>query len=239
MYYHLLYTTRKLSTHYKKEGVTILKGADRFLIGNSGEFEIYDKICVESTVPVDNPINWLVQRQLSDNGVYDSKKDKALLWSVMNVQVLGIVDPDMVQDIFVTKNKLVDKTGVMQQAMEDMAPSAFIFQKGDDSWSQKRKACAHAFYKERLEKMMCVLKEKLNQWVERHNAEIDASEDQQTVVDLASTFEKLFCSNIVHICFGEDVSDMTIEIDVPEHRMSWNWSRKTMTLSEAINAFSQ
>ena len=86
---------------------------------------------------------------------------------------------------------------------------------------------------------MCVLKEKLNHWVERHNAEIDASEDQQTVVDLASTFEKLFCSNIVHICFGEDVSDMTIEIDVPEHRMSWNWSRKTMTLSEAINAFSQ
>ena len=59
------------------------------------------------------------------------------------------------------------------------------------------------------------------------------------MVDLACTFEKLFCSNIVHICFGEDVSDLTIDIDVPEHRMSWNWSRKTMILSEAIHAFSQ
>ena len=178
MYYNLLYTTRKLTKHYRSEGVTILKGADRLIIGNSGEFEIYDKICVESAVPVENPINWLVQRQLSDNGVYDSTKDKALLWSVMNVQVLGILDPDMVQDIFVTKNKLVDKTGVMQQAMEDMAPSAFIFQKGDYSWKMKRKACAHAFYKERLEKMMCVLKQKLNLWVEKYNAEIDANKNQ-------------------------------------------------------------
>ena len=127
----------------------------------------------------------------------------------------------------------------MQQAMEDMAPTAFIFQKGDENWAQKRKACAHAFYKDRLEKMTFVLKEKLNAWVDKYNSEIDASEDHQTIVDLGVTFEKLFCSNIVHICFGEDVSDMTIEIDVPDDRLSWNWTRKTMILSEAIHSFSQ
>ena len=87
--------------------------------------------------------------------------------------------------------------------------------------------------------MTFVLKEKLNAWVDRYNSEIDASENHQTVVDLGVTFEKLFCSNIVHICFGEDVSDMTIEIDVPDDRLSWNWTRKTMILSEAIHNFTQ
>ena len=65
----------------------------------------------------------------------------------------------------------------MQQAMEDMAPTAFIFQRGDENWAQKRKACAHAFYKDRLEKMTFVLKEKLNAWVDKYSSEIDASED--------------------------------------------------------------
>ena len=35
------------------------------------------------------------------------------------------MDPDMVQDIFVTKNKIVDKTGLMQQAMASLS---LIFQ---------------------------------------------------------------------------------------------------------------
>lgn len=85
LYYHLIYVTRKFTNHYKKEGVSILQGADRFLFGNTKEFEIFDKLCVESTVPIDNPINWLANRYLSDNGTYDSTKDKALLWSVLNV----------------------------------------------------------------------------------------------------------------------------------------------------------
>ena len=52
-------------------------------------------------------------------------------------------------------------------------------------------------------------------------------------------YSKYCTSNIVHICFGEDVSDMTIEIDVPDDRLSWNWTRKTMILSEAIHNFTQ
>ena len=51
----------------------------------------------------------------------------------------------------------------------------FIFQKGDESWSRKRKACAHAFYKDRLANMMDVMKDKLNTWIDKRNAEIDAN----------------------------------------------------------------
>ena len=48
-------------------------------------------------------------------------------------------------------------------------------QKGDESWNMKRKACAHAFYKDRLAKMMDVMKDKLNAWIDKRNGEIDAN----------------------------------------------------------------
>ena len=56
--------------------------------------------------------------------------------------------------------------------------------------------------------MMEVLKDKLNAWIDERNAEIDSNPKGETVVDITKTFEKLFCSNIMHICYGEDVSDM-------------------------------
>ena len=57
---------------------------------------------------------------------------------------------------------------------EDAAGDAFLFSKGDEEWARKRKACAHAFYKDRLELMMEVLKEKLKNlmitWIDEMKA---------------------------------------------------------------------
>ena len=53
---------------------------------------------------------------------------------------------------------------------------------------------------------------------------------------MAVVFEDLFCRNIVHICFGEDVSDMTFEYDVRKNgRGSKEFVRKTLRLPEAIH----
>ena len=58
---------------------------------------------------------------------------------------------------------------------EDVAGSAFLFSKGDEEWARKRKAIAHAFYKDRLELMMEVLKEKIKSLVITWIDEIKAS----------------------------------------------------------------
>ena len=57
-----------------------------------------------------------------------------------------------------------------------------------------------------MEIMMEILKGKVEAMVTKWSDAISASPDGKHVVDLAQVFEKLFCSNIVHICFGEDVS---------------------------------
>ena len=51
---------------------------------------------------------------MSENGVYNSEKNKALVTSLFGTTILNICDPDMAQDAFFAKNKYVDKTGVWQ-----------------------------------------------------------------------------------------------------------------------------
>ena len=100
-----------------------------------------------------------------------------MLYNLIGQPRLAVFDPDMVQDIFIQKNKLIDKTGEVQEIFEDAMGQSFIFSKGDEDWSRKRKACAHAFYKDRLEKMMDVLKKKLQETIMIWNDEIEANAD--------------------------------------------------------------
>ena len=79
---------------------------------------------------------------------------------------------------------------------------------------------------------MDVLKDKLNSSIDKWKAEIDSSPEKHTVVDMARIFEDLFCSNIVIICFGEDVSEMQIEIEDPSKN-----TREKLGLAEALRYY--
>ena len=80
--------------------------------------------------------------------------------------------------------------------------------------------------------MMLVLKKKLEMWIDKRNAEIEASSDKTTVVDIAKSFEKLYCRNIVHIILGEDISETYIEIEIWDSQAGYK--TKNMCLPEAI-----
>ena len=64
--------------------------------------------------------------------------------------------------------------------------------------------------------MTIVIKEKVQNWIDKRHAEIEASSDSKAVVDIAKSFERLFCRNIVHICFGEDISATELDVEVAE-----------------------
>ena len=123
---------------------------------------------------------------------------------------IQVSDPDMVQELLVTKNALYDKTGFLEGVFSKLMGHSFLFSKATESWKAKRKACAHAFYKERLVHMVEVLKDKLADscfnWldqIEKHGS---------TEVDIAQVFDDLFTRNIIHIAFGEDISNQEIEV---------------------------
>ena len=85
--------------------------------------------------------------------------------------------------------------------------------------------------------MLEVLKMKLHNAINKWQAEIKSSQNQQTVIDIAVEFEKLFCSNIVHICFGEDVSNMEFDFDVRVSADGNEFVRKKLKLGEANHEF--
>ena len=62
--------------------------------------------------------------------------------------------------------------------------------------------------------MMIVVKEKVEKWIDKRQKEIQVSKDKVATVDIGKSFERLFCRIIVHICFGEDISETLIEIDI-------------------------
>ena len=59
------------------------------------------------------------------------------------------------------KNAIYDKTGEYEAFFKNLFGNSFFFSKGDDIWKKKRRASAHAFYKDRLVHMLDALKDKV------------------------------------------------------------------------------
>lgn len=55
--------------------------------------------------------------------------------------------------------------------------------------------------------MMDVLKEKIEAAIDKWNKAIEESSDGSHDIDITVEFERIFASNIIHISFGEDITD--------------------------------
>ena len=73
----------------------------------------------------------------------------------------------------------------------------------------------------------------VNEW----SSAIEASPDHSTVIDLAIVLEKLLCRTMVIITFGEDISDLEIEMDVRTGPGSSEFVRKSLPLAQAAREF--
>ena len=78
-----------------------------------------------------------------------------------------------------------------------------------------------------LETLKVKLVETFSKWEER----ILQSNGQGIEVNMATEFSDILARNIIHICFGEDISDELIELDVLE---DGTWKPKTMPIKDSI-----
>ena len=140
----------------------------------------------------------------------------------------------MVYELLASKNQITDKHPFLDTMFKDLLDNSFIFSPGDQVWKAKRRACAHAFYKERLVQMMEVLRGKLERSVEKWLAEIRNSDTASTKIDIAFEFERLFAENLIHISFGEDINDQLFEMQMLKGKFSYGFYKKKVNLQEAI-----
>lgn len=85
--------------------------------------------------------------------------------------------------------------------------------------------------------MLDGLKGLLEERIEKWNAEIDASPDKKTVIDITIIFNEILTSNISVLCFGEDISMQQIDLDVRKSKNGSDFTlvRKRVTLAKALN----
>ena len=110
-----------------------------------------------------------------------------------------------------------------------------FFQKGNEDWAIKRKKIAYSILdKGRLEKMLDLLKDKLQGMITKWSEDIAKSPEKMTVIDLEHVFMDLFTREINHICFGEDVTD-TMLVDMQFRLRIGGFERRTLNLPKAIH----
>ena len=137
-----------------------------------------------------------------DQGSSDTKDSKGLAYDcgkVPNVLVnlagninLFVGDPAIVQEMLVTKNAQIDKTGAFEGVFKNLFGRSIVFSKSDELWKTKRKALAHAFYKDRLVHMLDILKECVLETQANWVARIDASSTSSTQIDFSHDILMIF-----------------------------------------------
>ena len=113
-------------------------------------------------------------------GSYDAGKIPTVMMNLGGKLMLYVADPAIVQDMLVTKNAQIDKTGVFENFFKNLFGNSFLFSKSNDIWKKKRQATSHAFYKDRLEHMLTIVKEQVLKTQDRWLSEIESSYDGYT-----------------------------------------------------------
>ena len=177
-------------------------------------------------------LQWVADHFGKDGKEYDAGECPNLVMNINSRISLMICDPAVIQDMIVTKNAQIDKTGAMKGVFQTLYGDSFVFSKTDDTWKKKRKATAHAFYKDRLVHMLDAFKDILIEQIETWNAEIDASEDGSTEIDLSVDVIKIFQKLLTVVIFGEDLNDMKITIQA--RNSDGTFSDKELGMNDAL-----
>ena len=82
-----------------------------------------------------------------------------------------------------------------------------------------------------VETLKSKIMDAFNRWIE----EMNQSDDGTTVININVEFERIFSRNIIHIAFGEDISDEKFEILVPDNKEYTSMSPKVVSIREALH----
>ena len=114
---------------YKDQGCRILPGAERPFLGNLIELGGYQEAADKSEDALPVPIRWAEMKFMDPDQPdrFAGETSPGYIYNIFGKPMLCIYDPEVVQELFTTKNKFMDKDGVFQQLFEDHLEDAFVF----------------------------------------------------------------------------------------------------------------
>ena len=220
-----------------QQGIFSYPGNDTFLVGPAlaigPEYEEKQKEKVLPSVMVYafNKLK-LLSGKHSDSKPgdpeFDASKYPMIVYNLVAQVMTYVSDPDVVQDMYNKHSKHIDKHPMVIDIFEPIfGRDVFALMHTNILWKTNRKACAHMFYKERLQVMIGVFKLHLNKSCDKWLAEI--ASNGETRIDISCEFERIFAHTINHVCFGEDYNDDRFEIFFYEHSTK-TFSKKLVSM---------
>jgi cytochrome P450 len=79
---------------------------------------------------------------------------------------LFISDPKILEELYVTKAKFLEKHPMMGRNQSPLTGDTIVFMPGNEQWAKKRKALSASFYKDRLVKMVEIVKDITKHYVD-------------------------------------------------------------------------
>ena len=135
-----------------------------------------------------------------------------------------------------TYNSSIDKDGLFGRAVAPLLGDGIVFSSYSEDYKQKRKHCAHAFYKNHMNDMQENLKRIMVQTFTEWLAEMEKSESQTTVKDINQVFNEMFSKNIITIACGDnEIYKHEVELEVPKHEGSSEYIVKKYRITKALH----
>ncbi|CDW84544.1 cytochrome family subfamily polypeptide 55 precursor [Stylonychia lemnae] len=125
-------------------------------------------------------------------------------------QTIIFNDPKLVEEIYTTKSKFVDKHSQFQEIFDDILGMSIAFQKSTQEWADKRKHLSSAFYKDKilqiLKKATGITYQKVQTWKEK----LKNSDDSKQLIVLNNEVQELLDQVISISIFGQGNQRTTI-----------------------------
>ena len=147
----------------KAQGMQSLPDNERFFFGSVGMVAKYfNLIRTDDKERVYPQISrWFADSIEKEERKFNSKKHPMVITNHFAKVVTMVSDPEVMSDLYNKQNKKVEKVEESARMFGDLLGSSLLFGPSDEDWRRKRKACAHAFYKDRLQHMIEVLKKQV------------------------------------------------------------------------------
>ena len=106
-----------------------MPGAERPFLGNLVELGGYQEAADKSEYALAVPLKW-AETKFMDPDTPDrfvGETSPGYIYNMFGKPMLSIYDAEIVQELFTTKNKFMDKDGIFMQLFEDHLGDAFVF----------------------------------------------------------------------------------------------------------------
>ena len=119
-----------------------------------------------------------------------------------------IRDHKLIEELYTKQNKYFDKHHMMRDLLHPLMGDSILMQQSNENWAMKRKSMSVAFYKEKLLKMIDIVKDcmgrKVGEWKEKFVK-------TEQPMDLISEIASMLMMILLNCAFGEDLSDKTVD----------------------------